>query len=219
MLAACGSPAARSDVVRCERKVNSRMVPRAARPRLAPKFRMVWVMPVASPYERFPARFTASVLAGPSIHPIPAPATITQILCWSKDRDVTFEAQMPKPTAASAHPSTTARLAPCRSSMRPPTWAMTTKPMKKKSRKSPGLRRSLVQGDLCVLAGEEEDGDEGHHGDQQHDVLHRERTDPEDRDLNEGRRRPEFDQDEHADDRQADDDADPGPGVAPAPQR
>ena len=38
-----------------------------------------------------PARLTASVLAGPSIIPSPAPATTTQILCWSKDRVWTLE--------------------------------------------------------------------------------------------------------------------------------
>jgi hypothetical protein len=40
-----------------------------------------------------------------------------------------------------------------------------------------------MEGDLRVLAGEEEDGDEGHHGDQQDDVLDREGLNPEDRDL------------------------------------
>ena len=34
---------------------------------------MVWVIPVASPYESFDVRLTASVLDGPSMKPIPAP--------------------------------------------------------------------------------------------------------------------------------------------------
>ena len=48
-----------------------------------------------------------------------------------------------------------------------------------------GFGRRLVQRDLRILAGKEEDRDEGHHGDHQHDVLHREGADAEDGDLNE----------------------------------
>ena len=70
-------------------------MPNAARPRLAPKLRTVWVMPVASPYERLDARFTASVFDGPMSMPMPAPATITQICCLEKLSEVAFEAQKP----------------------------------------------------------------------------------------------------------------------------
>src|SRR5580704_17298010 len=94
--AAFGTPRFWKYVVRCERKLKSRIVPRAARPTLAPKFRMVWVIPVASPYERLLALFTASVLAGPSIIPMPAPATMTQICCLPKESVVTFDAHRPK---------------------------------------------------------------------------------------------------------------------------
>ena len=52
--------------------------------------------------------------------------------CWLwKLSPVTLPAHREKPTAARTHPSTTGRLAPPRSSIRPPIWAATTKPMKK----------------------------------------------------------------------------------------
>ena len=54
-----------------------------------------------------------------------------------------MEAQKPKPTAAMAQPRTTARLAPSRSSMRPPICAAMTKPMKKYSRKRPACEAVL----------------------------------------------------------------------------
>jgi hypothetical protein len=44
---------------------------------------------------------------------------------------VTFPAHRKNPAAASAQPSTTGRLAPIRSSIRPPICAAITKPMKK----------------------------------------------------------------------------------------
>src|SRR6201993_3840250 len=51
--------------------------------------------------------------------------------CAPTCRSVTFPAHSPKPTAASAQPSTTGSLAPIRSSIRPPICAHTTKPRKK----------------------------------------------------------------------------------------
>ena len=111
---------------------------------------------------------------------MPAPATITQICCLPKFSVVALEAQRPKPTAAMAQPRTTARLAPSRSSMRPPTWAQDDEAEEEEEEEDAGLRGRLVQGDLRVLAGEEEDRDERHHGDQEHEVLHREGPDAED---------------------------------------
>ena len=75
-----------------------------------------------------------------------------------------------------------------------------------------------MQRDLRVLAGEEEDGDERHHGDQQDDVLDGEGADAEDVDLDQRRLRAQFDDDEDADDDQAGDDADPGARIAPPPK-
>jgi hypothetical protein len=46
-------------------------------------------------------------------------------------RSVAFPAHSPNPIAASAQPSTTGRLAPPRSSIRPPICAQTTNPKKK----------------------------------------------------------------------------------------
>ena len=47
----------------------------------------------------------------------------------------------------------------------------------------PGLRGRLAQGDLGVLAGEEEHRDEGQHGDAEDEVLDQERPDAEDAHL------------------------------------
>ena len=96
-------------------------------------------------------------------------------------------AQRQKPTAASAQPSTTGRLAPTRSSIRPPICAATTKPRKKyrRTRLAPGRR--LAEADLGVLAGEEERRDEDEHRDAEHDVLDEERPDPEDLNLDQRR--------------------------------
>ena len=58
---------------------------------------------------------------------------------------------MPKPTAAMAHPTTTARLAPSRSSRRPPIWAATTKPRKKKSRNIPASDAVLCRA-ICAYS-------------------------------------------------------------------
>ena len=46
-------------------------------------------------------------------------------------------------------------------------------------------RGRVVQRDLGVLTGEEEDGDERHHGDEEHDVLDGKGADAEDVDLDE----------------------------------
>ena len=55
-----------------------RMVPSTARPRLAPKLRTVCVIPVDLAVARGGARLSASVLTGPRIRPMPAPAMTTQ---------------------------------------------------------------------------------------------------------------------------------------------
>ena len=68
---------------------------------------------------------------------MPKPATMIQICCFENESVVTFEAQRPNPTAAMAQPMTTARLAPSRSSIRPPICAAMTKPMKKYNKKMP----------------------------------------------------------------------------------
>ena len=49
--AACppGTPFEVSEVVILDRNTDAAIVPRIAKPRLAAKFRTVWVMPVASP--------------------------------------------------------------------------------------------------------------------------------------------------------------------------
>ncbi len=95
--------------------------------------RTVWVMPVASPYDSREARLTASVLAGPSMNPIPAPARTMYHMLTAEAEPVTFPAQSQNPMAPSVHPSATGRFAPRRSSIRPPIWAATTKPAKKHS--------------------------------------------------------------------------------------
>jgi len=103
-------------------------------------------MPVASPYESVEARLTASVLAGPSMNPIPAPAMMMNH-CWVlKLSPVTFPAHSQNPTAPSTQPRTTGRLAPPRSSIRPPICAAMTKPMKKYSRMMPACEAQETQG-------------------------------------------------------------------------
>ena len=120
---------------------------------------------------------------------MPAPARMTYHTCVPKFSWVTLPAHSSKPTAASTQPTTTGRLAPRRSSMRPPTWEATTKPRKKYRRYEAGLRGRLAQCDLGVLAGEEEHGDEHEHGDAQDEVLDQEGPDPEDAHLDQRRRR------------------------------
>ncbi len=57
---------------------------------------------------------------------MPAPAS-TMYSTWGPAcRSVAFPAHSPNPTAASTQPSTTGRLAPIRSSIRPPICAQTT---------------------------------------------------------------------------------------------
>ena len=149
---------------------------------------------------------------------MPAPATMTQICCLEKLSVVALEAQKPKPTAAMAHPKTTARLAPFAVEHPAAHLGEDDEPDEEEQQEHAGLRRRLVQGDLCVLAGEEEHRDEGHHRDEQHEVLHGEGPDAEDRHLDERGLRVQLDEHEEADDHQAGDDADPGPRVAPAPE-
>ncbi len=69
--------------------------------------------------------------------PMPAPASTTSHCCSLKLSEVTSPAHRWNPIAASTHPSTTGRLAPPRSSIRPPICEAITKPMKNQSRKTP----------------------------------------------------------------------------------
>ena len=86
------------------------------------------------------ALLTASVLAWPNMSPMPAPARTTNQTWDERLRSVIFEAHRANPTAASTEPRKTGRLAPRRSSMRPPIWAATTKPAKKYRRTKLALR-------------------------------------------------------------------------------
>ena len=63
--------------------------------------------------------------------PIPAPAITIQITWAPTCRSVALLAHSPNPAAASTQPRTTGRLAPIRSSIRPPICAQTTNPRKK----------------------------------------------------------------------------------------
>jgi hypothetical protein len=81
-----------------------------------------------------------------------------------------------------------------------------------------GLRGRLAQGDLGVLAGEEEHRDEGQHGDAEDEVLDQEGPDPEDAHLHEGRPGAELDEVEHDQEDQAGGDAQADGRVAPTPR-
>ena len=149
---------------------------------------------------------------------MPAPATMTQICCLPKLRVVALEAQKPKPTAAMAQPMTTARLAPSRSSMRPPIWAAITKPRKKNRRKSPACDAVLCRAIWAYSLAKKKTGMKAIMAISSTRFSDREGADAEDGDLDERRLGAELGQDEDHEDGEPANDADPGPGVAPAPQ-
>lgn len=81
-------------------------------------------------------RLTASVEAGASRNPMPAPARAAYGHWSCMDRSVILCAQSAKPAAPSAAPSFIAGRAPRLSRMRPPHCEAMPKPMKKYSRNS-----------------------------------------------------------------------------------
>ena len=108
-----------------------------------------------------------------------------------------WPAHSANPAAARALPSTTGRLAPIRSSIRPPICAQTTKPEEEVQDEQAGRGGLLGQGDLPVEGGEEEHRDERHHRDAEDDVLHQERPVTEDAHVDQRRVGPALDGEEH----------------------
>ena len=150
---------------------------------------------------------------------MPAPATMTQICCFAKTERGHLGSPEPEPDGRDGAPEHDGPLGSLPVEYPSADLGRDHEAEEEEEEEDPGLRGRLVQRDLGVLAGEEEDGDEGHHGDQQHDVLDGERP-------GSGRSSTwmsgdvgaQLDQDEDADDDQAADDADPGPRIAPPPQ-
>ncbi len=140
-------------------------------------------MPVASPYDSRDARLTASVVAGPSMKPMPGPGRITNQSCLLNWRSVTLPAQRAKPTAASAQPSDDRPLGSDAIEHPPADLGGDTNPRKKYSSTRLASDGDLPEADLGVLAGEEEDGDEDDHRDPEYEVLDQEGADAEDADV------------------------------------
>ncbi len=166
------------------------------------------------------ARLTASVLAGPSIIPMPAPARM-MYHCWVlKSRPVTFPAHSQNPTALSAQPSTTGPLGADPVEHPPADLRRDDEADEEVQDVEAGLRRRLAERDLGVLAGEEEHRDEHQHRDREHDVLDEERADAKDAHFDQRRRRCEArTKVEHDQQRRARERCRPGGRVAPAPDR
>ena len=156
---------------------------------------------------------TASVLAGPSMKPMPAPARTTNQICEPKSRLVTLSPQSQNPTAASAQPrhDRPLRADPVE---HPPADLRGDDEADEEVQEDEARRgRRLAERDLRVLAGEEEHRDEDEHRDPEHDVLDHERPDPEDAHLDQRRLVPRSTKTNTTRSSSADDDAGDRPGL------
>ena len=156
---------------------------------------------------------------GPEHEAHPGPGDDDVPLLGAKLSSVTLPAHRAKPTAARAQPRTTGRLAPPRSSMRPPIWAATTKPMKKYRRKRPASDAVLPRAIWAYSLAKKKTGTKASMAIPSTRFSTRKARIAEDAHLDQRRRGAQLDEAEDDQERDAGGDAQPDAGVAPTPDR
>src|SRR3954452_20489971 len=116
-------------------------------------------MPVTSPYDAPMARLTASVLAGPSSNPTPAPASTMYGHCAPRLSSAAFQAHRANPAVASAAPRITGIRAPRGARQRPADLRRGGEPAEEDEQVETGLVGVEPERELGVDAGEEEHRD------------------------------------------------------------